>query len=43
MYVVDLVKRLLHKNNLPVLIYLILNVFVSAIFGKRAIARTFFY
>lgn len=32
MYVVDLVKRLLHKNNLPVLIYLILNVFVSAIF-----------
>lgn len=32
MYVVDLVKRLFHKNNLPVLVYLILNVFVSAIF-----------
>lgn len=29
MYIVDLVKRLTTKNNIPVLIYLILNVFVS--------------
>lgn len=30
MYVVDLFKRLFHKNNIMVLVYLILNVFVSA-------------
>ena len=29
MYIVDLIKRLTSKNNIPVLIYLILNVFVS--------------
>lgn len=32
MYIVDLGKRLFHKNNIPVLLYLVLNVFVSAIF-----------
>lgn len=32
MYVVDLVKRLFHKNNIMVFVYLILNVFVSAFF-----------
>lgn len=29
MYIVDLIKRLTSKNNIPVLIYLILNIFVS--------------
>ena len=29
MYIVDLLKRLTSKNNIPVLIYLILNVFIS--------------
>ena len=29
MYIVDLIKRLTSKNNIPVLIYLILNVFLS--------------
>lgn len=32
MYIVDLGKRLFHKNNIPVLLYLVLNVFVSAFF-----------
>lgn len=29
MYIVDLIKRLTSKNNIPVLIYLILNIFIS--------------
>ena len=28
MYVLDLIKRLVHKTNIPTLIYLVINVFV---------------
>ena len=28
MYVIDLIKRLVHKTNIPTLIYLVINVFV---------------
>ena len=41
MYIVDLFKRLTQKHNIPILIYLILNVFITAFFLYLPFSSTY--